>query len=91
MFLASLHAVAVLAAPNVNPVTPPFAQQFLNIAGWVIFGVGMSLVLAFAVGLGHLAWAHFHHRAGMSAMSLGLVMACGILLGSLGSIMNGLF
>jgi hypothetical protein len=82
---------AVLAAPPIPPVTPPFASGILQIAGWVIFGVGMALVLAFAVGIAHLAWAHFHHRAGMSALSLGIVLLCGILLGSLGAIMNGLF
>lgn len=81
----------VLAAPAIPPVTPPFATQILTIAGWVIFGVGMALVVAFAVGIGHLAWAHFQHRSGMSAMGLGVVLLCGILLGSLGAIMNGMF
>lgn len=82
---------AVWAAPAVPPVTPPFATGILNIAGWVIFGVGLALVVAFAVGIGHLAWAHFHHRTGMSAFGLGVILLCGIMLGSLGAIMNGLF
>lgn len=86
-----LTTAAVLAAPSVPAVTPVWAQPVVNIAGWVIFGVGLSLVVAFAVGVGHLAWSHYHHRAGASAMGLGIVLLCGILLGSLGAIMNGLF
>ena len=81
----------VLAAPNIPATTPPFADKILNVAGWAIFAIGLSLVLAFAVGLAHLAWAQHHHRAGMSVLSLGIVMICGIMFGALGGIMNGLF
>lgn len=86
------HVSAVItAAPAVPAVTPPFGDKIVAIAGWFIFGVGLAVVMAAAAGIGQLAWAHYQHRAGHSAMGLGIALVCGILLGSLGATMNGLF
>lgn len=89
--LSAVHT-AILAAPTITPVNPPFLSKITTIAGWVMVIVGLALVLAFAVGLAMVAWAKVTHgRAASSAGVLGVVLACGMGLGSIGAIMNGVF
>lgn len=88
---ATATAVTVQAAPAVPAVTPPGVDKILTPAGWVIFGIGVALVLAFGWGLVQVAWASHHQSQGPAAMGLAVKALCGAAFGILGALMNGLF
>jgi hypothetical protein len=88
--LAPSSALA-LATPNIKSITPPGAGDITTLIGYVLWGATAVLILGV---IGFVMKAASAHHFGRSAQehvgALGTVLGCAVLLGAMGSLLNGL-
>ncbi len=90
--LATVYAagVDVLAVEPPGQVAPPGSEKFTTVAGWIMWGIAGLFVLAGAVALAALAWAHHKGERSENNRHLAVIAAAAAGFGSLGQLMTPL-